>query len=200
MNQPLDTRDSLIAAGRKLFAERGFRGTSVRALTLAADANLGAITYHFGSKESFYHQVLDSALTEIFEGVTAGPGAVPALDRVDAVVRTLFRGLRDCPEVGPMVLREISQPGQAPPPIAAHIQKVNAVIASLITEGQRDGTIIEGDPQLLTLSVLAQPFHLMVVRLKMRYTIGLPAQEPEVFDRLVENATEFIRRGLARHE
>ena len=200
MNEPVDTRESLIAVGRKLFAERGFRGTSVRAVTLAAEANLGAITYHFGSKEAFYHQVLHSALAEIFEGVTAGPGAVPALDRVDALVRTLFQGLKDCPEVGPMVLREISQPGQAPPPITAYIQKVNGVIASLVAEGQRDGTIVAGDPQLLTLSILAQPFHLMVVRMKMRYTIGLPAQEPAVFDRLVENATAFIRRGLARHD
>ena len=47
---PLDTRTRILDAAEQLFAERGFRGTSIRAITDLAGANLAAVGYHFGSK------------------------------------------------------------------------------------------------------------------------------------------------------
>src|ERR1700729_123082 len=46
----LDTRTRILDAAERLFAERGFRGTSVRASPGLAGANLAAVGYHFGSK------------------------------------------------------------------------------------------------------------------------------------------------------
>jgi AcrR family transcriptional regulator len=62
MNQSPVTAESLLDAGQRLFAERGYDASSVRDLTAAASANLGAVTYHFGSKEALYHAVLERAL------------------------------------------------------------------------------------------------------------------------------------------
>ncbi len=44
-------------AAEKLFSELGVEGTSVRAITTAAGANLGAINYHFGSKDQLVMEV-----------------------------------------------------------------------------------------------------------------------------------------------
>jgi AcrR family transcriptional regulator len=46
-----DTREALLDAAQRLFAERGIGGASLRAITGAAGANLAAVSYHFGSKE-----------------------------------------------------------------------------------------------------------------------------------------------------
>lgn len=51
------TRESILEASVKLFSERGYRNTSLRAITDAADVNLAAANYHFGSKA----QLLDAA-------------------------------------------------------------------------------------------------------------------------------------------
>ena len=51
------TRERLLDAAERLFAERGFAGTSVREITDAAGANLGAVNYHFRSKENLYAEV-----------------------------------------------------------------------------------------------------------------------------------------------
>jgi AcrR family transcriptional regulator len=48
------TRERLLDAAEDLFGEHGFDGASVRAITAHARANLGAVTYHFGSKEELY--------------------------------------------------------------------------------------------------------------------------------------------------
>ncbi|MFB7495310.1 TetR/AcrR family transcriptional regulator [Streptomyces sp. NPDC056161] len=45
-----DTRTQILDAAEHLFAEHGYRGTSVRAITTLAGANLAAVGYHFGSK------------------------------------------------------------------------------------------------------------------------------------------------------
>jgi AcrR family transcriptional regulator len=48
------TRGRLLDAAESLFGQHGFEAASVRAITRRARANLGAITYHFGSKEELY--------------------------------------------------------------------------------------------------------------------------------------------------
>ena len=47
-------RETLLKVATKLFIERGYNGVSTRELAEAADVNLGAIQYHFGSKAKLF--------------------------------------------------------------------------------------------------------------------------------------------------
>src|SRR4029077_708271 len=47
----LATRLALLDAAERLFSQNGIEGTSVRDISKAAGANLGAINYHFGTKD-----------------------------------------------------------------------------------------------------------------------------------------------------
>ena len=69
---PLDTRTRILDAAERLFAERGFRGTSVRAITDLAGANLAAIGYHFGSKAELLAAVARRAIEPITTAQSAG--------------------------------------------------------------------------------------------------------------------------------
>lgn len=42
----------------RLFADFGFKATSMRAITKAADVNLAAINYHFGTKDKLVEEVI----------------------------------------------------------------------------------------------------------------------------------------------
>ena len=57
-----DTRQRLIDAGIRLFAEQGFKGVSVRELSAEAGANIAAINYHFGGKRGLYQAIFTSTL------------------------------------------------------------------------------------------------------------------------------------------
>ncbi len=59
------TRLRLLDAAERLFAERGFEGTSVRDLTAEADCNLASVNYHFGGKEQLYREVFKRSMTEL---------------------------------------------------------------------------------------------------------------------------------------
>ena len=73
---PPDTRTQILDAAEHLFAERGYRGTSIRAITDRAGANLAAVGYHFGSKA----QLLTAVIRRVVEPIIAAQGA--GLDRL----------------------------------------------------------------------------------------------------------------------
>jgi AcrR family transcriptional regulator len=56
------TRDRLLKAGERLFADRGFRKVTVREICRAAHANVAAVNYHFGDKLGLYREVLQVAI------------------------------------------------------------------------------------------------------------------------------------------
>jgi AcrR family transcriptional regulator len=60
--QAADTRQRLIDAAQRLFTERGFAKVTVRDITSEAQANLAAVSYHFGDKVGLYEEVLELGL------------------------------------------------------------------------------------------------------------------------------------------
>jgi len=57
----LETRDRVLKAAERLFAERGFKKVTVRDICRAARANVAAVNYHFGDKQGLYREVLQIA-------------------------------------------------------------------------------------------------------------------------------------------
>ena len=59
----LATRVALLDAAERLFSQNGIEGTSVREIIKAAGANLGAINYHFGTKDRWRSRCSRGALS-----------------------------------------------------------------------------------------------------------------------------------------
>ncbi len=93
------TRTEILAAARLLFAERGYAGTSVRAVADAAQVNAALVHHYFGTKSALFvaalHLPLDppQLLAELLSG---GPRA----EFPERVVRRFVRMCRD-PDTGP---------------------------------------------------------------------------------------------------
>ena len=198
MNDSIGTRERLIQEARRQFAESGFEGAGIRTITSAVDANLGAVTYHFGSKEKLYHEVLSSLWQPVLgklQEARAREGT--AVDRIDAVVRLLFAHMFANPDMAPIMLRELASSRTVPGPMQNIVRQMFSGLAALVIEGQAEKTIRPGTPALLVLSIIAQPFHVLAVRRKLGEVVGLDAQTAPVFSEVVENAVEFVSRGLA---
>lgn len=54
-----DTKERVLAAAQKMFAEHGFAGTSLTNISQACGISEGLILHHFQSKKNLYHQVLE---------------------------------------------------------------------------------------------------------------------------------------------
>jgi AcrR family transcriptional regulator len=61
------TRQRLLEAARELLAERGEDGVRLRDITDAAEANVAAVHYHFGSKEALCREAVEQAIRRLLE-------------------------------------------------------------------------------------------------------------------------------------
>lgn len=74
MHSNTDTSGRIIQAAEKLFAEQGFKETTMRQITTLADVNLAAVNYHFGSKKGLIQSVAAHSLTPLCDAIEQGLG------------------------------------------------------------------------------------------------------------------------------
>lgn len=194
------TASSILLAARALFARHGFDGASVRAITQAAGVNLGAITYHFGSKRGLFEAVAaDMAGAARDQILGAAETAGPPLDRIEAMVRAFFQHLYENPDL-PQLMVHVMLYASPVPEAGRQTMGANVrTLARLIQEGQRDGSIRAGDPRLMALSIASQPLWLALARRVLREGIAVDQEDPETRTQLVQSVVDFIRAGLTAH-
>ena len=69
-------REQILAAARRLFAERGFHGTTTRDLATAADVNDALLYRYFANKQEILAALVDEAVA-VFESAPALPIDAP---------------------------------------------------------------------------------------------------------------------------
>jgi AcrR family transcriptional regulator len=198
MYESKDTKTNLLAAALRLFAERGYENTSIRAITSLSGANLGAVTYHFQSKENLYQEVLKSKAEPLYlllAAIAEDPGD-PA-ERIERIARGFFEHLLTNPEMPALLLHEISLRRPVPGPIRETMSRLFGLLNSLIRQGQQQGSIIKGDPALLAISTITQPAYAAVMRQVMQDVAGYDLENPATRREVLDHFMLFLRRGLA---
>ena len=121
-----DAPTRLLRAARKLFADKGLAGTSIRDLAQEAGVNVAAVNYHFGDKEQLYLETLRfcyrscGALNErgnqILQRAINEGTRQAALDGIREYVRELMQALffsEDARLQAKLLFREMSDPSPA---------------------------------------------------------------------------------------
>jgi len=102
------TRQALLEAARDCLRRLGLRGTTSRAIAAAAGVNLGAITYHFGSKDELVSQALLSAVREWMEpAMQVLRRDMDPAERLFAAVEHLRRSFEGAREMLPIYLEAL---------------------------------------------------------------------------------------------
>jgi AcrR family transcriptional regulator len=109
-----ETRENLLDAAERLFAERGIEGASIREITTSAGANLASINYHFGDKAGLLREVVLRRSRRIVEGrtqmlqlVVEAAGKHPPTVRgiVDAFLSPAVQMAKDNPNFARLIAR-----------------------------------------------------------------------------------------------
>ena len=95
MTRPSEiTRERIVKAAERLFAERGYEATSIRAIVAKARVNQAAINYHFAGKDGLYREVLRAAFRALTEDQIAHLEEARAMPRERALGDFVRRQLR----------------------------------------------------------------------------------------------------------
>jgi AcrR family transcriptional regulator len=114
----LRTRTRLMDAALELIAERGEDGVSLRELTDAAQANVAAVSYHFGSLQSLCDAAIAYALERYLDAQQEALSAVGAEPSLEALAAAFARPMMHALAVGGReldMLRIVARAGIDPP-------------------------------------------------------------------------------------
>ena len=146
------TRDRILDAALASFGARGYEATSLDAMAAGLGLTKQSILYHFGSKEGLLDAVIDRGAAELAEVLEASTRQGDGWERVEAVVRAVFRLAARRPELLALV-REVTRLG---PPAADRLTSALEPLVeratSFLEAEMGDGAMRRQEPRLLLLS------------------------------------------------
>src|ERR1700758_4462987 len=148
----LRTRTRLMDATLDLLAERGEDAVTLRAVTDAAEANVAAVSYHFGSLKSLCDEAIEHAVERYLdaqEQAVAALGLESTIEELAAafarpMIASLVAGGRDL-----AVMRIVARAGIDPPPgwdrLGSRFERIRADMLRVLktnVRGARDQELI----------------------------------------------------------
>lgn len=152
-----DVRERIIEQATRLFARRGYDGTSIQAVSEAAGITRPTLVYHFGNKEALRTEVLERLLTHwkqdlprIMESATSGG------DRFQSAVYAVIGFFAAEPRRAQLIVREMmDRPKVVQELFAQHLQPWTALVTGYIRAGQAGGSVRRDlDPEAWVLQLV----------------------------------------------
>jgi TetR/AcrR family transcriptional regulator len=145
------TRDRILAAALDRFGTRGVDAVSLDDIAAVVGVRKQTVLYWFASKEELVDAVLEAAVAELAVVIEAAVRAAPddPLERVDAVVRAVFRPAVRRPALLGLV-RELSRlPGEQAERLRAHVEPLVERAVDFLAAEMHAGRLRRGEPRLV---------------------------------------------------
>jgi TetR/AcrR family transcriptional regulator, transcriptional repressor for nem operon len=153
----MNARERLIDSTRELLWERGYVGTSPKAIQERSGAGQGSMYHHFHGKRDLALAAIEQNAADLrarAEADFSGPGA--AAERVAAYLRREREALRGCP-VGRLTQDpEVMADPDLRRPVEETFGWLRARLAGLLEEGRAHGDLAPSlDPQAVATALVA---------------------------------------------
>jgi AcrR family transcriptional regulator len=142
----MNTRERLLEAAWTCARDRGMAAASSRAITARAGANLGAITYHFGSKEQLLAESYVAAIRRLVAPAIEAlhQEGVDPVTRVFQAIARLQVSLAESAEDAPAYLEILTQSRRIPSlgdQVGQLFSELRTVLAAQMAEQQAEGSL-----------------------------------------------------------
>lgn len=192
------TRHRLLEAAGEVFAEQGFRHATVRDICARAGANVAAINYHFGDKESLYGEVLKYAHRSMTVWAPPRSDARPA-ERLRQFVRSFVIQLFDEGKAAwrmKLMVREMIEPTWAldrivEEDIRPRSELLQSIVSDILGEGASPREVA-----LCVLSIISQCVFYRNSRPVMERLRPEMKYRPQDVERVAEHIVRFSLAAL----
>lgn len=144
-------REELVHVAADLFAENGYRDTSIADIAQRVGVTQQALLYYFGSKPALLDAVIDArdGAAVAFAEELAGIGGVEAIRALPASARRNVAEPNLVRLFAVLVAENLPKDAVAHDHFVARYRRLRRIVAELIAEGQRDGVFDGGIEPLL---------------------------------------------------
>jgi AcrR family transcriptional regulator len=128
-----ERRQQLLDIGRRLFAERGFEGTSIEEIAATAGVSKPVVYEHFGGKEGLYAVVVDREVERLLTMTTTLLEGEHCRSKFEAAAVTLLRYIEDNADGFRILVRD-SPPGSAGGTFATLLSDIAAQVEYILAD------------------------------------------------------------------
>src|ERR1700687_1069495 len=149
MRRPPDTRDRVLVVAQALFAERGYRGTSLRDIAKRIGIKAPSLLHHFPSKQQLYLAVLDKMFESLEDAANAiAWGRESRQERMRQAVGNAIDFIASHPDFVRIMWKEMAdESGIGRQVLKRRLPPLFSTAVNFIFRGQRDGEFrTEVDP------------------------------------------------------
>ncbi|RSM55402.1 TetR family transcriptional regulator [Amycolatopsis sp. WAC 01376] len=184
--QEVDKRERLIESTRELLWERGYVGTSPKAIQERSGAGQGSMYHHFQGKSDLALAAIGRSAEDLrarAEAEFSGPGTV--VERITVYLRRERDVLKGCP-VGRLAQDpDVMADADLRKPVEEFFGWLTGRLAELLDEGRAAGDLDAKLDPLATATVL-------VAVLQGGYILARAAGSPDVFAKAVDGALGLL--------
>jgi AcrR family transcriptional regulator len=153
----------IVDAARNLFAERGYRGTSMEAIADAANISRSSVFWHFGSKQGLLRAVLGEVSRSWVEAMLEIGDGTRGLEAIRAALAVRRRILNAQPETLRMIELLITEAATSEPellPLLVELERsLEAGFVEWVAEAIAAGELRRGLDARRTASVIVAALH-----------------------------------------
>lgn len=157
------TRERIVEAAERLFADKGFYGASIGVLATELNVAKASVMHHFKTKEALYDAVMERNAQALAEVVTeALEEAADPTQRARRLIRAVIDWGQRRPEHPKLVLRNLLDNTHAESTGRGHFGPVIGQILAAVKAAQHAGIFRPG-PAILVLEMImgAGSFHIV---------------------------------------
>jgi AcrR family transcriptional regulator len=198
-----DTRQLLMDSAGPLFAERGFRATTVREICELAKANQAAINYHFRDKENLYIECVRHAGQRCLDRVPlpVWREGTPPQEKLRDFVRMFLNRVAVDHEPdwhGQLIMREMLLPTKACVEfVKNYVRPTHGVLGGILGE-LLPPNVTERTRLLIGFSIVGQILHYRSARPVLVMLVGQETFQSFDVDTLTDHITNFSLAAIAR--
>ena len=200
----IETKKRILGVACKLFAENGFRDTTHENICRIAGVNIGAINYHFQSKENLYVESWKMAFQQSISRHPIDGGVskeAPVKKRLRGRIASIMHRFADPENMEfEIVHKEIANPtGLLNDVIKESMEPLERDMRSIVREllGEKAS---EKEVQLCEMSIIGQCFNPTVMRKRhigRQETMGNPAWDELDTEGIIDHVVKFSLAGMA---
>lgn len=185
-----DIKLRILLAAKKLFANQGFEGTTVRQICEEAGANVALVSYYFGGKENMFGAIFETFFPN--EQLAAIDPDMDPLKGVTFLIEQVTRYRYDDPDLITIVQQEVILNTPRIAIIRRHIMPMWLLLRKWLEKGQEQGVFQFRSVDTAFMSVIGT----LLFHRQSDYWKVMVKEEPASVEELVEDLTAFLLNGL----
>ncbi|HLZ99600.1 MAG TPA: TetR/AcrR family transcriptional regulator [Steroidobacteraceae bacterium] len=186
------TRERLLASGHRAVLKHGLRGLTVREVAAGAKANLGSFVYHFGTRDAFVEELIETWYAPLLARVNkvAAEDGRPVRRLRSAILQLVDFSVDNDVFMGRILMAAADNDVPACGFLKSLAGRHPRILLQLVAAAQADGALVDDDPMPVLCFLMA--------------SVALPRlvtavwQGPSLFGKQLSAALSHIARDRER--